>query len=42
MDKDDTQNLKTGRNYFDVLLTNEYETIKAVKGTIMVEDTAAL
>jgi hypothetical protein len=41
MDKDDTQNLKTGRNYFDVILTNEFETIKAVRGTIMVEGTSA-
>jgi hypothetical protein len=41
MGKADTQNLKTGRNYFDVLLINEFETIKAVRGTIMVEETAA-
>lgn len=40
MGKADTQNLKTGRNYFDVLLANEFETIKAVRGTIMVEGTS--
>jgi hypothetical protein len=42
MSKTDTQNLKAGRNYFDVLLTNEIETIKAVRGTMMVEETVAL
>jgi hypothetical protein len=42
MSKTDTQNLKAGRNYFDVLLTNEFETFKAVRGTMMVEETVAL
>jgi hypothetical protein len=42
MDKETTKLLSTGRNYFDVLLTNQYETFKPVKGTIMVEDTASV
>lgn len=42
MSKTDTVELKAGRNYFDVLLTNDLETFKAVRGTMMVEETAAL
>lgn len=42
MSKTDTIDLKAGRNYFDVLLTNGIETFKAVRGTMMVEDTASL
>lgn len=42
MSKVDTQELKSGRNYFDVLLTNDVETIKPIKGTIIVEETASL
>lgn len=42
MSKEDTQELKSGRNYFDILLTNQVETIKPVKGTMLVEDTASL
>lgn len=42
MNDTDTRLLKAGRNYFDILLTNNYETFKVVKGTIMVEDTASL
>jgi hypothetical protein len=37
-----TATLSSGRNYFDVLLTNGIETIKPIKGTIMVEETASL
>jgi hypothetical protein len=42
MSKENTVNLKTGRNYFDVLVSNGIETIKVIKGTMMVEDTASL
>jgi hypothetical protein len=42
MDKATTKLLSVGRNYFDILLTNQYETIKPVKGTILVEDTSSV
>lgn len=42
MDKETTKQLSPGRNYFDVLLTNQYETIKPVRGSIIVEDTASI
>jgi hypothetical protein len=42
MGKADTIQLKTGRNYFDVLIINELETLKICKGSIMVEETASL
>jgi hypothetical protein len=42
MNKETTKLLSTGRNYFDILLTNQFETIKPVKGTIMVEDTSSV
>lgn len=42
MDKETTKLLSVGRNYFDILLTNQYETIKPVKGTILVEDTSSV
>jgi hypothetical protein len=37
-----TATLSSGRNYFDVLLINEFETIKPIKGTIIVEETASV
>jgi hypothetical protein len=42
MAKEDTVDLISGRNYFDVLLTYNNETTKPVKGTIIVEDTTSL
>jgi hypothetical protein len=42
MSKEDTKDLISGRNYFDVLLTYNNETTKPVKGTIMVEDTVSI
>jgi hypothetical protein len=42
MSKEDTKDLISGRNYFDVLLTYNNETTKPVTGTIIVEDTSSL
>jgi hypothetical protein len=42
MGKEITQQLSAGRNYFDIIISNQYETIKPVKGSIMVEETASL
>jgi hypothetical protein len=42
MKKEITQQLSAGRNYFDIILTNQYETIKLVKGSMIVEETASL
>jgi hypothetical protein len=42
MSKEDTIELKAGRNCFDVLIFNEFETIKVIKGTMMVEETIAV
>jgi hypothetical protein len=42
MSKEDTIELKAGRNCFDVLIFNEFETIKVIKGTMMVEETVAI
>lgn len=42
MSKEDTKDLISGRNYFDVLLTYNNETTKPVKGTIIVEDTISI
>lgn len=42
MNKVTSSQLKSGRNYFDVLLVNEIETLKAVKGTMMVEESASV
>lgn len=42
MSKENTVDLRPGRNYFDVLLSNGIETIKVIKGTMMVEETASL
>lgn len=42
MNKTTSSQLKSGRNYFDVLLVNDFETIKAVKGTMLVEETASV
>lgn len=42
MPKEDTALLSAGRNYFDVLISNELETIKVVKGTMLVEETASV
>jgi hypothetical protein len=42
MGKEDTIQLKSGRNYFDVLIVNELETLKIIKGSMMVEETASV
>jgi hypothetical protein len=42
MPKEDTAQLSVGRNYFDVVINNGFETIKVVKGTILVEETASV
>jgi hypothetical protein len=42
MQKEITQQLSVGRNYFDIIITNQYETFKLVKGSVIVEDTASL
>lgn len=42
MSKENTFELKSGRNYFDVLIYNNVETLKVIKGSIMVEETVSL
>ena len=42
MSKENTLDLKAGRNYFDVLIFNNAETLKVIKGSMMVEETVSI